>query len=393
MTTKDWTISADSHIVEPPDLFTSRITGRLNESAPRVIIKDGVEWWTADGDVALPVFFPARAGDRFEMPSKTRDDYSPVPPGHDRSTFASDVRVGAYRPEEWLRDNAEDGVLGGVISPSMTIMFLSMIRDHELMNAVGRAYSDWALEFASDHPGRMRVLGLLNLDDIDAAVAELTRLKEKGAAGALIAVKPPEDRPYSGEEYHPLWAAAQDLDVALTMHVATNRNIGDQMRHLTSAAGMINDNDYQIRMALADIIMSGVFEKFPNLKIVSAENEGGWLPFFMMRMDWHYENNFRLTGGVRFSNARMPSDFIRSNVWLSFIEDHTLMPVRDSIGSDRLMWGNDFPHAEATFPRSEGILKRLFDGVPNEERIAMTRTNAMKFYGFDEKAILAEAER
>jgi uncharacterized protein len=135
--------------------------------------------------------------------------------------------------------------------------------------------------------------------------------------------------------------------------------------------------------------MSGVFEKFPNLKIVSAENEGGWLPFFMMRMDWHYENNFRLTGGVRFSNARMPSDFMHSNIWVSFIEDPTFVRVRDSIGYERALWGSDFPHAEATFPNSASIISRMFDGVPDDERIAMTRTNVMKLYGFDEREILA----
>jgi predicted TIM-barrel fold metal-dependent hydrolase len=385
---QDWTLSADSHIVEPPEVFTDRIKGHLGDKAPKVVTKDGIQWWTVDDTMALPVYYPARAGDRFEMLSKTRSDYSPIPPG-DRKGFYEDVRPGAYRPDDWLAENAGDGVLGGVISPSMTVLFLSLIRDPKLMTAVCQAYSDFALDFASGHSGRMRILGMLNVDDIDEAVGELTRLKNKGAAGALIPVKPPEDRPYSGSEYEPLWAAAQDLDIPLTLHTATNRNIGDQMRHLNSAAGMINDSDYQVRMALADLIMSGVFEKFPRLKIISAENEGGWVPFFMMRMDWHYENNFRLTGGVRFSNARMPSDFMHSNIWVSFIEDPTFVRVRDSIGYERALWGSDFPHAEATFPNSASIISRMFDGVPDDERIAMTRTNVMKLYGFDEREILA----
>jgi predicted TIM-barrel fold metal-dependent hydrolase len=388
MTRTDWTVSADSHLVEPPGVFIDRIIGDLADRAPRVVEDDGTDWWIVEGARALPAYYPARAGDRFEMVSKTRPDYAPIPLEM-KKTFYTDVRAGAYQPDAWLADNAADGVLGGVISPSMTVLFLSLIPDPRLMTAVCRAYSDYALEFGADYPGRMRMLGLLNVDDVDEAAGELQRLKNKGAAGVLIPVKPPADRPYSGAEYEPLWAAAQELDIPITLHTATNRNIGDQMRHLGSAAGMINDPDYQVRMALADIIMTGVFERFPKLKIVSAEHEGGWLPFFMMRMDWHYVNNFRLLGGTRFSDGRLPSDYVRSNIWLSFIEDHTLMRARESIGVDRLLWGNDFPHAEATFPRSASILKRIFDDVPDSDRIKMTWTNVIEFYDFDEMELLS----
>ena len=199
--TARWMISADSHIVEQPDLFTSRIDRKFLDRAPRVIEQDGVDWWTIGSGVEVPAINPTRAGERFEAPEARRESVK----------FDGNVRRGAYLPDEWIKDNESDGVWGGVIFPSMSLIFYG-IEDGALLSAVCRTYTDWAIEFASVFPDRLRALAMINLDDVDLAVAELERSRARGASGALIPVAQPQDRPYDSPIYDPFWAAAQDLD-------------------------------------------------------------------------------------------------------------------------------------------------------------------------------------
>ena len=111
--------------------------------------------------------------------------------------------------------------------------------------------------------------------------------------------------------------------------------------------------DHWVRQALADLIFSGVFERHPRLRVVSAEHEVGWLPFFVERMDYTYTQ--RATKGHRFADGRLPSDFVRENVWVQFCEDPLAAAVAISVGSDRILWGSDYPHSEGLFPRSREV--------------------------------------
>jgi predicted TIM-barrel fold metal-dependent hydrolase len=135
-----------------------------------------------------------------------------------------------------------------------------------------------------------------------------------------------------------------------------------------------------------------VFARHPRLKLVSVEHEASWLPYFMERMDWHYQYNLRTSDhGYRYPDGALPSDYIHRNVMMSFTEDTPLMRLRDIIGVDRLMWGSDYPHAESTFPRSAALLAATFRDVPVEDQALMVRDNCARFYGFDTAAIAQQA--
>jgi Amidohydrolase len=370
-----WLISSDSHIVEPPDLFTGRIDRRFSDQAPKVIDLDGVDFWVVGDYEGVPAINPSRAGDRFEDPSLRRK----------RVRFDTDVRLGAYVPEEWIKDNESDGVYAGVLFPSMSLIFYG-IRDSALLTAVCRTYTDWAIEFASAFPERLKAVAMLNLDDVAAAVTELERARSRGAGGALIPVAPGEPS-YDHPDYEPLWSAAEDLCVPLNMHVATNRTPGE-WRALTPATSQAR-LDYWIRVAIADMVLSGVFERHPKLRVGSVEHEGGWAAFFVRRMDHQYTQSLDFGGTYpRFKNHALPSDFFHQSIFISFTEDDVAVKNRDIIGIGNLTWGNDYPHGESTFPRSRQIVDERFKNVPVDELIRMTQANAADLYGINVPALL-----
>jgi predicted TIM-barrel fold metal-dependent hydrolase len=364
-------ISSDSHIVEPPDLFTSRIDRHLADRAPRVIEEDGVDWWSVGDDKEVPALNPSRAGDRFDDATTRRR----------RVKIDQDIRPGAYLPDEWIKDNESDGVWGGVLFPSMSLIFYG-IEDSELLSAVCRVYTDWAIEFAAAYPDRLRAMAMINLDDVGAAVAELQRARSRGATGALIPVAPPAGRPYDSEEYERFWAAAHDLDLPLNMHVATNRTPGE-WKLIYKFSEHASAPDYWVRVAIADMIMGGVFERHPGLRVCSVEHEAGWAAFWLRRLDHLYTESLDFADSIRFRDGARPSDVFHRNVFLSFAEDGVAVDNRGIIGVENLMWGNDYPHGESTFPRSREIVADRLAGVTEDELVKMTLENVARLYHFD----------
>jgi predicted TIM-barrel fold metal-dependent hydrolase len=216
---------------------------------------------------------------------------------------------------------------------------------------------------------------------VNAAVCELERARARGAAGALIPVSPPTARPYSDPAYDALWAAAAALGVPLSLHIATNRPPGE-WRILWSQWGF-QGADRFVRDSLAQMIFGGVFDRHPQLRVVSVEHEVSWIPHFLDRVDETYTQRTPRGDWYRFTDGVLPSDHFRRNVRVSFLEDRFAVPMRDEIGVGNLMWGSDYPHTESTFPRSESIVDALFAGVPETDRRAMTATTVVDLYGFD----------
>jgi predicted TIM-barrel fold metal-dependent hydrolase len=366
-----WMLSSDSHIVEPPDLYTARFPAALRSLAPQTLTVDGKEWWLVQGQLGIPIINAARAGDRYE-PEQTR---------RQRMTYEDDVPVYATDPGEWLKAQEADGVWGGVVQCSATMLFYGVIERPEVMDAICRVYNDFALDFASGHPDRIKVCAMLNIDDLDVAIAEAQRSAARGAVALMLPLD--TGLGYEGTHYDRLWAALAEIGLPLHFHIATARYPTVYRPHVLKRSGMVNWADLQIRVTLTDLILSGVFERFPELQFVSVENEGGWVPHWLARMDWHYVNNFRWVGLNRLADGKKPSDYFRSNIRVSFTEDRSFVRNRDDVGIDRMMWGSDFPHAEGTFPRSGEYVEDQFAGVPFDDLRQMVATNTAGLYGFE----------
>ena len=370
-------ISSDSHVFEPPDLWANRIDRRFKDRAPVMKRVDGVDNVFVEGDQYLAgIGLIQGAGIRFEAPEKITHE----------GRF-EDVHVGGYDPDEHIRDMELDGVAGEVLYPSQGL-FLFKVEDPELLSAIFRAYNDWLADFCATNPGRLKGIAMVNVDDVQDGVSELERTAKKGLVGAMITEYPPEDHRYDSPEYEPLWAAVQDLNMPVSLHTATSRE------GRTRGAGATSVRDASARankvflpsMSICDMIFSGVFERYPKLNVAVVEFELAWAAHLLGTMDYTYierqkEASYRFKGNV------LPSDFFHKNVYLSFQEDHVGIRLRDVIGVDSLMWGSDYPHAESTFPKSQEILDKILDGVPEEEKAKIVGGTAAKLYSFDVESI------
>ena len=371
----EWMISSDSHIIEPPDLWTERIDARFRGREPRVEREADGDWWTIDGQRSMS-FLGVQTGDRFE-----KDATELI-----TAAKFEDVRPAAYDPAAYLEENAEDGVMGSVIYPSEALLAYG-IPDSELCSATMRAYNDYIADFCAENTDRLKGIALVNVDDPNEAVGEMKRAREKGLVGAMISVLPPLDRPYDDPMYEPLWAAASDLEMPLSMHVATGRqsmsaSVGQKSTTRVSEAAFYLQ-DHFVRKSIGEMIFSGVFERHPRLRVGSVEHEVSWAPFFLSQADYCYTDRPLRGDWHRFRPGILPSDFFKENCFISFQEDAVGIRVRDVLGPQTLMWGSDYPHTESTYPRSREITNRILADVPDDERRAILRDNVAALYGFD----------
>ena len=364
-------ISSDSHVVEPPDLWTTRVDSRFKDRAPYLVREETCDRWYVDQHLNAGSYgILVDAGKRFDAPETIRFE----------GRF-EDVPAGGYDPDAHVKDMDADGVDVDILYPSVGLR-LFRIPNSPLLSAICRAYNEWLAEFCAAHPKRLRGIAMVNVDDVQDGIAELQRAAKAGLAGAMISVYPREDCPYDHSMYEPFWGAAQDLAMPLSLHVATNRpgSAGLTTDTLTSQTAAARANtDYWVRMSLANMIFAGVFERYPDLQVGAIEHELAWVPFFLYQMDFVYRERHQ-QARVRFKDGLQPSDFFHRQVFLGFQEDALGIRDRAIIGVDSLMWGSDYPHAESTWPRSRQVLEKILVEVPAEERRKIAGENAARLY-------------
>jgi predicted TIM-barrel fold metal-dependent hydrolase len=276
-----------------------------------------------------------------------------------------------------------DGVAGEVLYPSQGLFYFK-VADTRLMSAIFRAYNDWLAEFCRTDPERLKGIAMINLDNVQDGIKELERTAKMGFAGAMMTEYPFEDRRYDRPEYEPFWAAAQALDMPLSLHTATRRQgkirgAGEQtLRDASSRATKV----FYPATSMCDMIFAGVFERYPNLKLAIVEFELAWVPHLLSSMDYTYRERHE-EAFYRFKDGWRPSDFFHRNVCLSFQEDEVGIRLRDIIGVDNMMWGSDYPHSESTFPQSRQILAQILAGVPEDECAKIVGGNTARLYHFD----------
>lgn len=380
-------LSADNHVVEPPDLWMSRIESKYRDKAPRLVPGETADWWMVGEDLCVgSVGLSTHPGERYRQDRQ-----------HEMSTYDryEKVRPGSYDPHEAIKDMEVDGVEGAMIFPSLGVGGMWQVADSGLLSAICRTYNDWMTEFCQPYPKRLKGAAMINLDDVPAGVEELRRSRKMGLTAALISVHPAHERQYFNPEYEPFWAAAQDLEMPVCLHSGSNRtgrdgvpadhfNQGDPNEPLDV---LYTNLDQWIKQSLTSIILSGVFERYPRLRVVSVENEAGWAGHWLFRLDRRYEkagwHENRLSAWSRFKEDVKPSHFFHQNCAVTFQDDWTAVQYRSTIGVDNLLWGSDYPHKESTWPESQRVIREIFDGVPEDEVRKITYLNAARILGFD----------
>lgn len=340
----------------------------VSERAPRVVQTEDTELWVVDDDVRMAVVgIQAQAGRRYAS--------GPVTEGITKRGFYRDMP--RLEPDRYVRDLDVDGVAGALLFPSNAHQAYRCIAG-DLLDAVARTYNDWVLDFCTAHPARLRAAAMLDVDDPRAATAEMERTMAAGAVGMLIPILPRTGRRYDQPAYDRLWRAAESLQVPLLMHVGANQAVlgrepsMDLVRHATK--------DLHVQASLATMVLSGVFARHPQLRVGAVEFGASWAVYLMQQMDRVYTNGRWQRGSLPY--GELPSDHFRRNVFLSFQEDRAAIQWRYLLGVENLLWGNDYPHAESTFPRSIEILSRDLCGVAEEDARRIVCDNTVKTFGF-----------
>jgi predicted TIM-barrel fold metal-dependent hydrolase len=362
-------ISADSHVLEPSDLWTSRADLKLREIAPRVRKNPDAPGYAFHAPGLPPSavsgsWGAGRSGEELKQ--------------HLANAGYESARRSGWDPAERLKDQDIDGVSGEVLYGTLGMRLFRM-SDGELQRSFFRIYNDWLAEYCGHAPGRLHGLALISLWDVDRGVRELERCAGLGHKGAMIWGSPPAERPYFSPAYDRLWAAAQDLQLPLSLHIVSG--MGDESRvDFAAAAVRYTLMVHEIQRSISQIVQGGVLERFPRLQIVAAECDIGWLPHWMQRMD-HGSEKFGALMDVKLSLR--PSEYVRRQVWLTFMDDAIGASMLGSIGADTFMWGSDFPHSDSTWPNSRAVIDKNLAGVDDGVAAKVLRENASRLYRID----------
>ena len=359
-------ISADSHMCEPPNLWVDRIDKQYRDRAPRTVKglndKEG-EFFVCENLSPIPIAGAFGAGINAE-------DL----PGHNKKGFEA-APASVWDPAARLKEQDADGVVAEVLYTTFGMMLYGL-NDAALRAACFKAYNDFVAEYTSYNPQRLVGVGLITLEDIPAGVAELKRCADKGLRGAMIWAAAPDEKPYSHHDYDPFWAAAQDLQMPLSLHILTGRGgTGFDLNHvLTSYMSL----PAEIQRTLSMMVFGGVFERFPKLQIVSAENDVSWIPHFMYRLDHAYD---RLRHFESLTLPMLPSEYMKRNVVATFqFETTNVNFTRQVFGADNILWSSDYPHTDSTWPHSQDLIAQAFGGIPQSDVQKIVGTNAAQLY-------------
>lgn len=363
-------VDADCHVMEPPDLWKRWLPERFQDRAPR-LVKDadgGDAWELEPGRPPMTIGLVTTPGKRYEDFKWTGSTYESIRP----SCFDGKAR---------LEDMDADGVDAELLYPSQRTMHYFMgNQDVELHRAGVRAYNDFlAEEFCAADPERLFGLAQIPNLGVDEAVAELRRCREKGYRGAIISAWPSGNDTLS-EADDPFWAAAEEMGMPVSIHINIQRR--RQQASLPDGVAAIGMMAFAGMLGfppiLAELIMSGLFDRRPGLTVVGTEVEVGWIPEALEQLDNFYWRNRTWTG---LKLADLPSEYFHRHFVCTFIKDRIGVVLRHDVGVENMAWSSDFPHHGNDWPYSRAVISEMLQGVPKAERDLIVGGNAARIYG------------
>jgi predicted TIM-barrel fold metal-dependent hydrolase len=290
---------------------------------------------------------------------------------------------GGWDPAQRVKDMEQDGVAGDVLYTTLGFRMF-WIKDAGFQRACFRVYNDWLAEFCSYSPQRLKGVGLISLYDPKQGAQDLEECAKKGLTGALIWASPPDELPFYSEVYDPFWAAAQELGIPLSIHefAGFERIDWESSPEKRAIAGAVAS--HEVETTFGTFILSGILERFPRLKVISAELNCGWLAYFLHRMDKTFESRGeRLRGSPFLTRLTMkPSEYFRRQLYATFIDDPFGVAHRHEIGVENLLWSSDFPHSATFWPHSRERIAEDFRDVSEGDKQKILRDNVAKLYGF-----------
>src|SRR6266481_219755 len=360
-------ISADSHITDPPNTYVDRIDAKFRDRAPHVVrdSKRGDLFVIEGIPKPIPMGVVAAAGKRAEELTMFGIRFE-------------DLHRGGWDPDARLRDQDRDGVAAEILYPTVGMMLCNH-PDFDFKHACFAAYNDWIGEYSSAHPDRLLGIGQTAMRSVDDGIRDLQRIKALGLRGVMMPGNPAV-ADYDDALYDPFWEAAVDLKLPLSFHILTSWSDTFKTRGPKLNAFMAIIRGCQDIIGM--FIFGGVFERHPKLKVVCVEADAGWVPHFMYRMDHAFKRHrywLKPSGKL----TRLPSEYFRENIYTTFQDDWVAFRMKDMCNINRLLWANDFPHSDSTWPDSQALLREHRAGLTDEEFNFIVHDNVADLYGLN----------
>jgi predicted TIM-barrel fold metal-dependent hydrolase len=276
-----------------------------------------------------------------------------------------------------MAEQDRDGVAAEIIYPTVG-MVLCNHPDFDFKKACFDAYNRWITQYCDAHPARLLGCGQTALRSVAEGMSDLEAIKALGLRGVMMPGDPAEED-YDSEIYNPFWEKAIELGLPLSFHILTTRRSGGfRGPRINSFLSIIRGN----QDIMGTLIFGGVFERYPELKIVCVEADAGWVPHYMYRMDHAYKRHRNwLAPGVELS--KLPSEYFAENIYTTFQDDWVAFRSADQMNWRRLMWANDFPHSDSTWPWSQEMLAEQSKHLSAEQREGILCGNVAELYGID----------
>lgn len=395
----NWFISVDDHLIEPARLWQERVPEAMRERAPRIVRDGDSEFWVYEDRQIVTTGLNAVAG-------KTREEFSPEPITYE------DMRPGCYEPAERVADMDQGNVLSSLLFPSFPRYCGQVFHeatDKDLALHCVRAWNDFILEeLAGQFPGRFIPAMIIPLWDPAAAAVEIERTAALGAKSILFSENPTKLGLPSihTDDWEPVWQACNDTGFVISMHVGSSSNLIRTSPDMPTLAFMAYSAAANQAGTLLDWLFSGIFTRFPNLKIALSEGSIGWIPYFLERAEqvidkqrfwasrFDIDMNASHERGEEKGEAKFDLDtdiraLFREHVFGTFIEDHAGLALLDVIGEDNVMLECDYPHSDSTWPDTIDLANKWLGHLPEETQHKITIGNACRVYDFTPAAVPA----
>jgi uncharacterized protein len=406
-------IDGDSHVLEPPNLWDEYLEQEFRPRAIRITrsipSRDGEPQGIRPFQAHTGAQAPSEAmGELPEMALELKArlaadehliiDRQIVLSGglsglggveHDRSklpymTYLEGAPLASFDTEERIKLFDRQGMRGGVVFPTIGILWDT--QDPRLADAYARAYNRWCTDFVGDYPDRIYPMAHIALHDPELALAELRRCLKLGFKGVFLPPEPVNGRSPADPIFDPLWHEMEDAGIPLCLHVIVrfNRIVENPGRfhslliEPSRTYGFGMGATFQIIPAMASLIMTGFFDRFPRLKLLCVEAGAGWAPYIAHRLDEKYE-----MFGYAEKTKLEPSAYMKRNVWY-VVEprERTIGTMMDEIGETQFIWGSDYPHIDSSIEALDQILASTA-GLSEHRRKLVLGENARQLYQLD----------
>jgi len=378
-------IDVDTHITEPPDVWTARVSKKWGDSVPHIVRREGRDLWCIGDEMIGGPGFTTMAGFDGSFPE--------APMGYD------DIPKASWDAKARLEYMDEEGIWAAVLYPNVGGFgsggFVKL-KEPELMLECVRAYNDFLVEWCSEDSSRLVPVAAMPFWDIAECVKEVERAAKIGHKSILACGDPSafgEPR-LAHKHWEPFWAAVNDTGLPISFHIGAgdlSDIISDPCELGTKTAfARTSSTIFMSNMScIADVIYGGICHRYPNLNLVSVESAVGWIPAFLEACDWQWSN--AQVRRERPDFDLLPSEYFKRQIYACFwFEDKVLGATIDAM-ADNLCWETDYPHPTCQHPgpasdvaeHPRDYVDRVMGHLPEETLQKVLHSNAAMLYGLE----------